>query len=87
MIYRRVKDLPPFLATHTLREVHQAAVIYAQATGDQVLRDRLASALTYAEGLEKKGAYTNCIVCDRRIPLDRKYCGFDCAETDGAIEK
>jgi hypothetical protein len=49
--------------------------------------DLLAKAVTFAESVEDPKDVSKCIVCDVRIPKGKNYCGFDCAETDGAIEK
>jgi hypothetical protein len=79
--------LPAFLETQKLRDVHKAAVVYWQATGNRTLMDSLATAVTFAENVEDTSTVSECIVCGDRVPKGRKYCGFDCAETDGAIEK
>jgi hypothetical protein len=79
--------LPAFLDTQKLRDVHRASVIYFQATGNRIMMDALATAVAFAESVEPETDVSKCLVCDRRIPKGRHYCGLDCAETDGAIEK
>lgn len=46
---RDQKRYPEFHATQQLREVHRAAEIYMQATGNRVVFDALQTALTEAE--------------------------------------
>ncbi len=76
---------PPFLETQKLREVHRAAEVYLQATGNQLLYNALTDALEEAERWEDPSSYSTCHNCGCRIPKMWRYCGLDCAETDGAI--
>jgi hypothetical protein len=93
MIYKKMKNLPPFLYTQQLRDVYAAAEIYALATNNYTMFDSLKVALEFAENIEPEDSYSKCVVCGRRIPKfdfhgrKKSYCGFDCAETDGAIDK
>lgn len=80
------KRYPEFHATQQLREVHRAAEIYMQATGNRVVFNALQTALTEAEKWEHSGSYSECKECGCRISKGRNYCGLDCAETAGAIE-
>ena len=82
-----MSTMPAFLDTQRLREVYRAAVVYEQATGNVTLRDALKVALDEAERHEPSDAYGACLVCGDRVLKGRHYCGFDCAETDGAVEK
>jgi hypothetical protein len=79
------KQLPPFLETQKLREVHRAAVIYYSATGDRAIFDATAIALEAAEAVEDPATYDVCKTCRERVPKGTSYCSLDCAETDGAI--
>jgi hypothetical protein len=79
------KKYPAFLETQKLREVHRAAEVYLQATGNQCLYNALTVALEEAERWEDPSTYNTCRNCGCRIPKNRRYCGLDCAETDGAI--
>ena len=81
------KKLPAFLETQKLRDVHAAASVYWQATGDRTMMDALATAVRFAESVEDPTTFSKCLNCGCRVPKGRNYCGFDCAETDGAIEK
>lgn len=79
--------LPPFLETQKLRDAHKAAVMYWHGTGDRTLMDALGKAVDFAESVEDPSTASRCLVCGDRVPLSHPYCGYDCAETDGAIEK
>lgn len=76
---------PEFLDTQKLREVHRASEVYHQATGNRVIYDALSIALIEAERWENPSSFAKCLNCGCRIPKGRRYCGLDCAETDGAI--
>lgn len=82
---RDQKRYPEFHATQQLREVHRAAEIYMQATGNRVVFDALQAALDEVEKWEGPNSYSKCKECGCRIPKGRNYCGLDCAETAGAI--